>query len=188
MAKNVKIAGASYNSVPAITVPLQAGGTTTFLDCVGSENITSNGTHDVAGLAEVVVNVSGGGGLPSGFSAIATGTHTLSSAVAGGSTFTVTHNLGVVPDLFMFFATANVATTYSMLMAMRSTMFGYRSSTYLNKCFYHGNSTTTATGADVTTSYGIKTVTATNATVTTYSSSTSYYWRAGTYKWVAIKF
>lgn len=144
--------------------------------------------HLKDGTTAIGTMESGGGGLPSGFTAIATGTHTLSADVAGGSTFTVTHNLGAVPDLFMFFATANVATTYSMLLAMRSSMFGYRSSTYLNKCFYHGNSTTTAAGSDVTTSYGIKTLTATAATVTTYSNSTSYYWRKGTYKWIAIKF
>jgi hypothetical protein len=155
----------------------------------GSETKTANGTYDVTSLAQLVVNVAGGGGgLPEGFKAIATGTHTLASAVAGGSTFTVNHNLGETPDLFMFFATSNIATTYSMLMVMRSTMFGYRSTSYLNKAFYHGNSTTTATGADVTTSYGIKTLSSTQATITTYSSSTSYYWRANTYKWIAIKF
>lgn len=137
---------------------------------------------------QVTGTLSGGGSLPSGFSAIAKGTHTLSSNVAGGSTFTVTHNLGVVPDLFMFWAPSNVATTYSMLSAMRSPQFGWRSTSYLNKCAYHGNSTTTVTQADVTTSYGIKTISATNATVTTYSNSGSYYWRAGTYNWLAIKF
>lgn len=130
----------------------------------------------------------GGGGLPTGFSQIATGTHTLSSAVVGGSTFTVTHNLGVTPDLFIFYTEKNIATTYSMLSVMRSASFGWRSTSYLNKCFYHANSTTTVTGADVTTSYGIKTLSTTTATITTYSSSNSYYWRAGTYKWIAIKF
>lgn len=153
----------------------------------GSETKTSNGTYDVTNLAELVVAVSGGG-LPSGFSAIATGTHTLASNVQGGQTFTMNHGLGVVPDLFMFFATSNVATTYSMLFVARSSLFGYRSSSYLNKCFYHGNSTTTVTGADATTSYGVKTLTSSQATITTYSNSTSYYWRAGTYKWIAIKF
>lgn len=155
----------------------------------GSETKTANGTYDVTNLAELIVNVSGGGGgLPDGFAKIATGTHTLSSAVQGGQTFTVNHNLGETPDIFMFFATSNIATTYSMLMVMRSTMFGYRSTSYLNKAFYHANSTTTATGADVTTSYGIKTLNSTQAVITTYSSSTSYYWRAATYKWIAIKF
>lgn len=154
----------------------------------GSETKTANGTYDVTNLAELIVSVSGGGGLPDGFAKIATGTHTLSSAVAGGSTFTVTHNLGETPDIFIFFADTNVATTYSMLAVMRSAMFGWRSTTYLNKAFYHGNSTTTVTGADVTTSYGIKTLSATQAVITTYSSSSSYYWRARTYKWIAIKF
>lgn len=155
----------------------------------GSETKTANGTYDVKSLAQIVVNVAGGGGgLPAGFKAIATGTHTLASAVAGGSTFTVNHNLGETPDMFIFFADTNVATTYSMLAVMRSAMFGWRSTSYLNKAFYHANSTTTVTGADVTTSYGIKTLSATQAVITTYSSSGSYYWRARTYKWLAIKF
>lgn len=154
----------------------------------GSQTATENDTYDVTALAEMIVNVAGGGGLPAGFKAIATGTHTLASAVAGGSTFTVTHNLGETPDIFIFFATANIATTYSMLSIMRSSMFGWRSTSYLNKAFYHGNSTTTVTGADVTTSYGIKTLNSTQAVITTYSSSSSYYWRAATYKWIAIKF
>lgn len=155
----------------------------------GSQTATENKTYDVTELAEMIVNVAGGGGgLPAGFKAIATGTHTLSSAVQGGQTFTVNHNLGETPDLFLFFATANIATTYSMLSVMRSSMFGWRSTSYLNKAFYHANSTTTVTGADVTTSYGIKTLNSTQAVITTYSSSTSYYWRAATYKWIAIKF
>lgn len=154
----------------------------------GSQNITQNDTYDVTSLASVVVNVSGGGGLPSGFTAIARGTHTLSSAVTGSSTFTVTHNLGVVPDMFLFYASSNIASTYSMLYAFRSAKFGYRGSTYLNLCGYHGNNTSNITATNVTTSYGIKSLTATQATITSYSTSTSYGWRAGTYEWIAIKF
>ncbi len=139
-------------------------------------------------MAAAIESITTGGGLPSGISKIATGAYTLDRDVAGGSTFDVSHNLGVVPDLFIVWSPVNVATTYSMLMAMRSTQFGWRSTSYLNKCFYHGNSTTTVTGADVTTSYGIKAMTANTCTVTTYSSSASYYWRAGSYNWLAIKF
>lgn len=154
----------------------------------GSETKVENGTYDVTNLKELVVSVSGGGGLPSGFNAIATGTHTLNSAVTGSGTFTVTHNLGVVPDMFLFYAPSNIAIAYSMLYAFRSAKFGWRSSSYLNLCGYHGNSTTTITATNVTTTYGIKTLTSTQATVTSYSTSTSYGWRAGTYEWIAIKF
>lgn len=155
----------------------------------GSQTLTENDTYDVASLASVVVNVAGGGGgLPSGFKAIAMGTHTLSSAVTGSGTFTVTHNLGETPDMFLFYAPQNIATTYSMLYAFRSTKFGYRSTSYLNLCGYHGNSTTTVTATNVTTSYGVKTLSSTSATITSYSTSTSYGWRAGKYEWIAIKF
>ena len=62
MSKNVKINGASYSDVPAIDVPLATGsGNARFYDCVGSKDITENGTVDVTGLASVNVNVSGGG-------------------------------------------------------------------------------------------------------------------------------
>lgn len=154
----------------------------------GSQNITKNDTYDVTNLAEVIVNVAGGGGLPSGFTAIAKGTHTINSAVTGSSTFTVNHNLGVVPDMFLFYASSNIASTYSMLYAFRYSKFGWRGSTYLNLCGYHGNSTTTVTATNVTTTYGIKTLATNTATITSYSTSTSYGWRAGTYEWIAIKF
>lgn len=64
MAKNVTIAGATYSAVPAIDVPVTGGGTARFYDCVGSQDITQNGTVDVTGLASVNVNVpSSGGGM-----------------------------------------------------------------------------------------------------------------------------
>lgn len=153
----------------------------------GSETKTANGTYDVTNLASLVVNVASSGGLPSGISAIDFGTYTLASAVTGSSTFTVPHNLGVVPDLFLFWTPSNIGTTYSELAVMRSTQFGWRSASYLNKCWYHGNSTSTVTGADSTTSYGIKTMTASNVTICPHTNS-SYYWRAATYNYIAIKF
>lgn len=64
MAKNITLAGASYSNVPAIKLPITGGGTATYYDCVGSKNITENGTNiDVTGLATVNVSVSGGGGM-----------------------------------------------------------------------------------------------------------------------------
>ena len=62
MAKpNISLLGATYSGVSGITLPKQGGGTATFPWVEGSETKTANGTYDVTNLAEVVVNVSGGG-------------------------------------------------------------------------------------------------------------------------------
>lgn len=62
MAKNITLLGASYEDVPAVNLPQTGGGTATFYDASGSQRVTANGTYDVKALAEMVVNVSGGGG------------------------------------------------------------------------------------------------------------------------------
>lgn len=128
----------------------------------------------------------GGGSLPSGITAIDYGTITVSSDFTT-TRQTYNHNLGVTPDLVMVYATANVATNYSMLMAIRGTMLGWRSSTYNSHMLVHGNTTTTVTySAGSNTTTGVCTFTAT--TFQLASASTSYYWRAGSYKYLAIKF
>lgn len=155
----------------------------------GSETKTSNGTYDVTNLAQLIVNVAGGGGgLPAGISAIDYGDVVVSSAFTT-SRQTFSHNLGVVPDLMIVYATSNVATTYSMLAAIRGKSggaFGWRSG-YNLFCFYHGNSTSTVTVQNSnSTSYGVSNMTA--STFQLASNSSSYYWRAGTYKYLAVKF
>lgn len=153
----------------------------------GSQTLTSNNTYDVTSLAEVVVNVAGGGtALPSGISKFDFGTITVSSAFTT-TRQTFNHKLGVTPDFMMVWTPANIATTYSMLVAIRGNQFGWRSSAYNNHYAYHGNSTTTVTWTNSnSTSYGISNMTAT--TFQLASSSSSYYWRAGTYNYIAIKF
>lgn len=189
MAKNIKIAGASYTGVPAINVPVTTGGTATFYDCTGSKEVTQNGTVDVKGLAEIIVNVassSGGGGLPAGITAFDFGDITVSKEFTTTRN-TFNHKLGGVPDLMIVYAPANIATTYSMLAAIRGNVFGWRSSAYNGHMAYHGNSTTTVTWTNSnSSSYGISNMTATSFQLA--SSSSSYYWRAGTYKYIAIKF
>ena len=59
---NISLLGATYSGVSGVTLPKQGGGTATFPWVEGSQTITQNNTYDVTNLAEVVVNVSGGGG------------------------------------------------------------------------------------------------------------------------------
>lgn len=62
MAKpDISLLGATYSGVAGVTLPKSGGGTATFPWVEGSETKTENGTYDVANLAELVVNVSGGG-------------------------------------------------------------------------------------------------------------------------------
>lgn len=128
----------------------------------------------------------GGGGLPSGVTAFDFGEITVTSAFTT-SRQTFSHKLGVTPDLMIVYTPANIATTYSMLAAIRGNMFGWRSSAYNNHMAYHGNSTTSVTWTNSNSaSYGISNMTA--STFQLASSSSSYYWRASTYKYIAIKF
>jgi len=69
MAQNITLFGASYTDVPAVLLPKTGGGNALFYDVQGSQTITQNGTVDVSSLAEVVVNVAGGG---SGLTLLAT--------------------------------------------------------------------------------------------------------------------
>lgn len=59
---NISLLGATYSGVSGVELPKQGGGTASFPWVEGSETKTQNGTYDVTTLAEVVVNVSGGGG------------------------------------------------------------------------------------------------------------------------------
>lgn len=150
----------------------------------GSQTITENGTIDVTKLAQVIVNVASSGGLPSGLSKLDFGTITISTAFTT-SRQTFNHNLGVVPDLLMVWTDTNIATTYSMLFALRG--WGWRSSAYTCHILYHGNSTTNVSYTNSnSSSYGVSNMTAT--TFQLASNSSSNYWRAGTYKYMAIKF
>ena len=62
-APNISLMGATYSSVAGVTLPKSGGGTATFPWVEGSETKTANGTYDVTNLAQLVVNVSGGGGM-----------------------------------------------------------------------------------------------------------------------------
>lgn len=131
---------------------------------------------------------SGGSGIsyPSGISAFTYGTITVNTDFTT-SRQTFNHSLGVTPDLMIVYAETNIATTYSMLCAIRSTKMAWRSSSYNSHMAYHGNSTTNVSWTNSSsTSYGVSNMTAT--TFQLASTSSSYYWRKGSYKYIAIKF
>lgn len=165
---DIKIAGATYSDVDVVRLMNTAGTWEEFTQ---------------------------GGGV-AGISAFASGEYTFTSDMAGNSSTTsttyqktISHGLGVIPDMILFYAPSNVAQTYSMLgMMWHNSEMAWRGSTYKCNVWLHGNSTTTVTGSACTGSYGIRNVTASQFSLKTYSSSASYFWRAGTYKWISIKF
>ena len=87
---DITIAGATFRNVPQIDIPKDGGGTASFIYEDGSKSITENGTHDVSGFAEAVVNVSGGGGATiESLTVTQNGTYTAPSGVDGYSPVTV---------------------------------------------------------------------------------------------------
>lgn len=151
----------------------------------GSQTVVDNGTYDVKSLAEFIVNVARGASMPTGIKAFDFGTYVKTSASTTAK-FSVPHKLGEVPDFVMFYTPTNIATTYSLLFAMRGNIVNWRSG-YNSYYFYHGNSTSTFTMTNNNNAnYGVSSFTATDFQVA--SQSTSYYWRAGTYNYIAIKF
>jgi hypothetical protein len=61
---NISLLGATYSGVAGVTLPKSGGGTATFPWVEGSQTVTENDTYDVTNLAQLVVNVSGGGASP----------------------------------------------------------------------------------------------------------------------------
>lgn len=59
---NISLLGATYSEVSGVTLPKSGGGTATFPWVEGSQTVTENNTYDVTNLAQLVVNVAGGGG------------------------------------------------------------------------------------------------------------------------------
>lgn len=73
---NIALLGATYSGVSGVTLPKSGGGTATFPWVEGSKEITENGTVDVTNLAQIVVNVAGGGASNVVIGSFTTGTAT----------------------------------------------------------------------------------------------------------------
>lgn len=157
------------------------------LTAIRGKGVTVPASANSDSLVTLINAISAGGGLPSGISAIKMGTHTVSSDAAYGTAVNISHNLGVIPDLFIVYATSNTAVTYSELMMIRGKDVMYRGTSYHSLAVYRGNSTSSASATYVNSSKGgIYGLTATTATISGHQSS--YYVRSGTWKWIAIKF
>lgn len=187
---NISLLGATYSGVKGVTLPKSGGGTATFPWVEGSETKTANGTYDVTNLAELVVNVSGGGG--SGL-VYESGTYSPSADIAQPTiSFSNAHNSK--PFLVLISDTTGTAqstdysevywsyidwyTLFSQNIIVGSTYY------YRRQGGYRGTpNSMNSTGANGTSN---------NTTYVSSSSfkpsnGTSYYWRSGrTYKWIAV--
>lgn len=59
---DIQIAGAIFRDVPQIDIPKDGGGSASFVYEDGTKEITENGTFNVSGFLNALVNVQGGGG------------------------------------------------------------------------------------------------------------------------------
>lgn len=153
---------------------------------VAASDVASGKTF-VDKTGDIKTGTASGGGLPTGIAAFDFGDVVISKAFTT-TRQTFPHNLSVVPDLMIVFAPENVAQSYSMLCAIRGSVFGWRSSEHNSHFAYHGsNTTTTVTWTNNNNAnYGISGMTENTFNLASHNSS--YYWRAGTYKYIAIKF
>jgi len=198
---NISLLGATYSGVTGVSLPKQGGGTATFPWVEGSETKTQNGTYDVTSLAEIVVNVSGGGSTN-----IETGTYIPSSDVAKPTiSFTNTHT-----KLPVFAMMVDVdgysSTTYSCIRwvyadweQLGGAIYASSSSAQYGELrySYRGSNTSTLSSTSVTISYSESDPTSspnsyprfhvTESAMYPYCGSTSRYWRKNrTYKWIAV--
>lgn len=113
MAKpDISLLGATYSGVAGVTLPKSGGGTATFPWVEGSETKTANGTYDVTNLAELVVNVSGGGGTSKNTQVVQGTTRTTASTMTAiGAELTVSKT-GTY-DIYWSAFRSNTSTTYT---------------------------------------------------------------------------
>jgi len=177
---NITLLNATYSGVSGVSLPTQGGGTATFPWVEGSATKTENGTYDVTNLAQLVVNVSGGGG--GGLTLLGTkalGTISTSSTSAADTGKTVTATGASSYDLLVVITSCTK--TNSRHWGTIGLIELYNSSTATspntasistNKYNYKVGSTGTVQSRCGTTAYGIYpnacTFSSSNATITLY--------------------
>jgi hypothetical protein len=200
---NISLLGATYSGVKGVTLPKSGGGTATFPWVEGSETKTANGTYDVTNLAQLIVNVSGGGGDVT----IETGTYTPSKNTAKPTiSFSKTHSklpvFAAMIDADGYISTSNSCIYWyyvnweqliggAVYVSTSSVRYGevryaHRASNASSLSSSSGNVTVSESDTgDSSNAYPRFSVT--ESGMMPYNGSTSRYWRSGrTYKWIAV--
>lgn len=202
---DISLLGATYSGVSGVTLPKSGGGTATFPWVEGSETKTQNGTYDVTNLAQLIVNVAGGGG--SGL-VYETGTWEPAEDIARGEIYFASTHAEAPVLVYMCDVTGTAySVTNSNCVFMYADPYklwgyGYPYSSsgfrYANVWYcYRGSNTSSISTAGMTITYkSDSTVTpgstnyprywVTETRFLPYTNSASRYWKAGrTYKWIA---
>lgn len=201
-APNISLMNATYSAVSGVTLPKSGGGTATFPWVEGSETKTQNGTYDVTTLAQLVVNVAGGGG---GGLTYETGTYTPSEDIARPTIqWANTHSeapilvaMSDVGEASSPSANSNVLFVYFDPYKIFGAGYPYSTTSRYAVAYYSYRTTNNTSSAATLITHNSDSTTASDKAYTRYwasptdfhpySNSTSRYWRGGrTYKWIAV--
>lgn len=130
---NISLLGATYSGVKGVTLPKSGGGTATFPWVEGSETKTENGTYDVTNLAELVVNVSGGGG------------ESKNAQVVQGTTRTNSSTMTAIGAELTVSKTGKYDIYYSCLRTNTSSSYTWATRLYIDGVAYGSSENTTWT-------------------------------------------
>lgn len=201
---DISLLGAVYSDVSGVTLPKSGGGTANFPFVEGSQTITTNNTYDVTNLAQVIVNVAGGGG--SGL-VYESGTYTPASDTAKPTiSFANTHTklpiMAMCIDADGYLSTSNSNIIWYYINWEQLIGGGvYASSSNIRygelRYSYRGTNTSSLSTSTGTISYkesntgnsnnSYPRFSVTESAMYPYSGSTSRYWRSGRhYKWIAV--
>ena len=194
---NITLLGATYNGVKGVTLPKSGGGTATFPWVEGSETKTANGTYDVTNLAQIIVNVAGGGG--SGL-VYETGIYKPTADIARPTiSFANTHQTAPFAVLIVDISNTTTSSNSNLVWGILS-WYNAFGSTYVSGSYnyysrtmhiYRTSSSTTAGGYSQSTLTGSGTSAVeynmTASAFYPYSGSASRYWRKNvSYQWIAV--
>lgn len=129
---DITLLNATYSGVSGVSLPKQGGGTATFPWVEGSQTITTNNTYDVTNLAQVVVNVSGGGTSKNVQVVQGTTRTTSSTLTAIGAELTVSKT-GTYDVYWSAFRTNTTASyTYGTQLFVGGSAYGAENTTWTN--------------------------------------------------------